>query len=190
MGKGIDVRKPTPQGKWEKASNWSLFIVMPIAFTVFNLVHRSLGFWPAALAVLVIFLTISLLMRRPVAAAYRRRMDQDAERGVFECSIRYVHTRPGSLRQRWSLGYADVSAETMKFQALLGLHGPLVGSAVVFSTMVALGPRELAGRRPGEVRRNYRIRAFATDQGEIEVAASPRSLDILDRHLRQGNSES
>lgn len=177
-----------PRGRWEKiaarSSGWLLFV--PV-FTS-NLFVDALGFWGSlGLAVGVTGLGALVLIRLALPER-KERLARDARRGIFECAIRYPDSQPGSLRDRWLPGFAEVSPSAVRFQPDLSGEAKPAGVIRSFNSVVLKGAVEPPAKRPAELQRGWGIVALDTDEGPLHVAAGENGLRLLEERL--GNRES
>jgi hypothetical protein len=185
----MEMRKPTPKGKWEKALDSSQFWLLPIALIVATSLRNTLGFWGSLLVALGVMGAGTFLLRLPAAAERNRRLEEDAQSGVIECAIRYPGAVPGSLGAGWSSGFAEVRDGTIKFQAAFDMAVQRKGSVTVFGNLQPMGDRVLSDKRMLALRRANRVIAVRTDKGEIELAGTEESLKSVEAHLRHGDDE-
>jgi hypothetical protein len=183
----VDMPTPSPRGKWEKALVSSQFWLFFVALFVSGVVRDMMGFWPSMAVTAAILAAGMLYLRRRAIPERNRRLAQDAERGVIECAIRYARAIPGSLSDRWAPGIAEVNDGTINFQTVMDGTSQPAGSPKVFTDLHPLGLRTLQGKRPPEVGRAYKLVGIATDQGEIELAATSESLRVLVDRLRRNS---
>jgi hypothetical protein len=180
----VEMRRPSPRGKWEKALDSSQFWLLPIALIVGNVLRGVLGFWLSLLVVVVVMGAATFLLRLPATAERSRRLEIDARSGLIECAIRYPGALPGSLRAGWSAGVAEVGDGIIKFQTAFDLAGQRRGAVAVFGDLHPLGERALSDKRTLALRRANRVIAIGTDKGEIELAATTDSLKSVEEHFR------
>jgi len=181
----IEMRKPSPRGKWEKALDSSGFWLLPIALIVSNSLRDTLGFWLSLLVALGVMGGATFLLRLPAIAERTRRLADDAASGVVECAIRYPGALPGSLRAGWSSGFADVSDGTIKFQTTFDMAAKRKGSVTVFVDLQPMGVRPLSATRTPPLRRASQFMAISTDKGDIELASTSEGLKSIKTIFRR-----
>ncbi len=170
-------------GTWEKAG-YLLFFGSLFPTLIISDVFEALGFefWARIGLTGLVALGIGYLVSRPVAAERSRRLASDLSRGVFECAVRYPDPHPGSLRDRWNPGVAQLIDGRLLFQPQDASGDP---------NPTPLGaPRDLGidkvegviapeGRRPVELRRGWKVLAIDTPSGEMHLAAGDPALELL-----------
>lgn len=147
----------------------------------FPFLRDTLGFWPAVALVILVPILLVLLVGLILRPQQRKRVTADAERGLFECA----HREKGSaLRGRWALGYARAEPGKLVFQQKTGVSGPLAGPVEVY-------PRPRVISEPVKaswgVFSGGKVVELATDRGEVELAASDASLQMLIERTESGN---
>jgi len=103
---------------------------------------------------------------------------RDVERGLLECAIRYPHSFPGSLSDRWERGLAEVKDGKITFQPLGAELSP-GGNLREFGELSAYRLLGAPPKKPAELMRTWKIAAFETDRGALEVAAGDAGLSLL-----------
>jgi hypothetical protein len=179
----VEMLKPSPPGRWEKALSRSYWWLLFVAILVSNIIREPLGFWPAIAATLAVMAALTLMVARLAASEREARLLRDVERGLIECAIRYPKALPGSLRSRWEQGLAEVNNGTIKFQPVYGEMGDAAGPVREFSELVSLGLVDLPSKKPAELKRSWKIAAIGTDKGDLEVATGDAALDLLKDQL-------
>lgn len=104
------------------------------------------------------------------------------EKGQIRAFLRYPDALPGSLSGIWNMGIATPGAETIHFQP--AVYDTLEPSGRPTQIKVL---KVLPGRRPisGKERKyiggigNLQVLSLLSDQGKVEIAASPDSLASL-----------
>ena len=175
-----------PRGRWEKiaAGSYGWLIFLPLFAS--NLLVDELGFWGSlGLAVGLTGLGALVLIRLALPEK-KERLARDAQRGIFECAIRYPGSQPGSLRERWLPGFAQVSRGAVRFQPDLSGEGKPAGVIRPFNSVVLKGAVEPPASRPAELQRGWHIAALETDEGPLHVVAGETGLQLLEDRL--GNS--
>lgn len=185
----VEMRKPSPKRKWEKALDSSQFWLLPIALIVATSLRNTLGFWGSLLVALGVMGAGTFLLRLPAVAERNRRLEDDARSGVIECAIRYPGAVPGSLGAGWSSGFAEVSDGTIKFQSAFDMASQRKGSVTVFGDLHSLGERALSDKMMRALRGANRVIAVDTDKGEIELAATGESLKSVEDRLPRGGGQ-
>lgn len=184
----MEMRKPSPKGKWEKVLDSSQFWLLPVAVGVAISLRSTLGFWLSLLVAVGVMGGGTFFLRLPAAAERNRRLHEDAQLGVIECAIRYPGALPGSLRGGWSSGFADISDGTIKFQTAFDMAGQRKGSVTVLGDLHPLGDRAFSDKRT--LRRANRVIAVKTDKGEIELAATRESLKFVEERFLHEDGQS
>jgi hypothetical protein len=179
----VEMLKPSPRGRWEKAAVTSQFWLLFVATMASRIVRDDLGFWGStALSVGIMGLGSFLLVRRAVPER-KERLARDAQRGVFECALRYADSHPDSLRGRWLPGFAEIGTGTFKFQPDYIDKGEPEGKITVFSDVGRQGQIEPPPTRPRELKKNWGIEALATDRGQLHFAAGEPGLKLIEERL-------
>lgn len=134
---------------------------------------------PVGLAVglgLLVNALLDLLLR----LLKRKRIALDAEQGLFECARR---EQGSALKRKWALGYVKVEPGKVLFQAKKGVTGSVAGTVEVYSE-----PRLVsqAVEAPWTVLPKGRVVVLSTNKGNIELAASQSSLNLLTERAPQG----
>jgi len=112
----VEMLKPSPRGRWEKAAVTSQFWLLFVATMASSVVRDDLGFWGSTALTVVIMGLGSFLLVYKAVPERKERLARDAERGVIECALRYADSHPDSLRGRWLPGFAEIGTCTFKFQ--------------------------------------------------------------------------
>ncbi|MBJ2121548.1 hypothetical protein I6N91_11220 [Arthrobacter sp. MSA 4-2] len=175
-------------GTWEKAG-YLLFFGSLFPALIISDVFEALGFefWGRVALTGLVCLGVGYLVSRPAAAGRSRRLASDLSRGIFDCAIRYPDSHPGSLRDRWNPGVAQLVAGKLRFQPQNSPTDP--------SPMPLGAPRELGidkvegviateGRRPVELRRGWKVLAVDTPSGKMHLAAGDPAVELLREEFR------
>ncbi|UKA77322.1 hypothetical protein [Arthrobacter sp. FW306-07-I] len=166
---------PAPRGWLEKANDSSIgmFLFIPLFLGVFFSLKDAIGDWAAAAIAVLASLALQTVLALLIAPATRKRVALDAEQGIFECAHR---ERASSLKRRWAMGYAKAEPGRILFQARTGMTGPVFGPVEIYSE-----PRAVSEplKAPWTVFPRGRLIELSTDKGNIELAASPSSLNLL-----------
>ena len=151
----VEMLKPSPRGRWEKAAVTSQFWLFSVALFVSSVFRDDLGFWGSTAVAMVIMGLGSFVLVYKAVPEGKKRLARDAERGVIECALRYADSHPDSLRGRWLPGFAEIGTGTFKFQPDYIDKGEPEGKITVFSDVGAPGPdraaREEASRAEEEL---------------------------------------
>lgn len=168
--------QPTPRSRVEKIydSNIDNFLsIMLVVPLVVGPLKDAFGYWPAFGIGVALGLALTVILRLPVIPVKRRRVARDAEQGIFECA----HREKGSaLKSRWSPGYAKAEPGRLIFQSKTGLTGSPAGPIEIYSAPVPVGEQVKA---PWSAFPRGRIATLETDKGNVEIAASVASLEML-----------
>ena len=179
----IEMLKPTPRGRWERAAVSSQFWLLFVATFASSVFRDDLGFWGSTALTVVIMGFGSVLLVRKAAPERKERLARDAERGVIECALRYADSHPDSLRGRWLPGFAEIGIGTFKFQPDYIDKGEPEGKITVFSDVANQGQIGPPPKRPPEVKKNWKIAALATDKGRLQLAAGEPGLKLIDERF-------
>ena len=179
----------TKVGKWERVSEYSYFGFIFIG-SLGNSLLEDAGvesFWIRFLLIVVFLLAVGVLLGFPALRARRQRLAADRRNGVFTCAVRFPSSTPGSLRDLWDEGAAQVSDGGLAFQPQQGrFHTHPAGKKRSFGHFAALGEAELTGKKPRAWGRGWSIREFQTDAaGRIHLAASTESWALIEEHLNR-----
>ncbi|MFE4837939.1 hypothetical protein ACFRAU_25060 [Arthrobacter sp. NPDC056691] len=174
-----ETLSPAPRSRREKTCEVLAVLGGYLGFTVANVLHRDLGFWPSLLIGIGLTVPTVLFFNWLALPERRARLASDAERGLIECATRRPNAIPGSLQDRWKPGYAEVRDGTIRFQALYVDTEPS-GPISTFSLLGAPKPVAAPAKRPADVRRQWKIVSMETDQGPLQLAASDNGLKLLE----------
>jgi hypothetical protein len=177
-----ETEKPSPLGRWERALTRSYWWILFGGMLVSSILREPLGFWPSIALTVAVMAAFTLVVARLATSEREARLRRDVERGVIECAIRYPKALPGSLSSRWEQGFAEVNNGTIKFQPVGGEMVPPAGNVREFSALSSRGVVELPPKKPAELKRSWKIAAFGTDKGDLEVATEEAGLTLLARH--------
>ncbi|MGO4856537.1 hypothetical protein [Arthrobacter sp. 2MCAF14] len=109
------------------------------------------------------------------------------ETGQIMVYIRYPDSRPGSLSSIWNQGIATPSAGSIHFQPAVYDTLEPSGRATTIKVQDLLPERQkLSGKDRKYIRVNgIQAMTVLTDEGKLEIAAHPESLDRLSGVLRR-----
>lgn len=170
----VEMLKPSPRGRWEKAAVSSQLWLLFVAPFVSDVLRDDLGFWGST-ALTVGFMGLgSLVLVRKSAPERKERLARDAERGVIECALRYADSHPDSLRGRWLPGFAEIGTGTFKFQPDYIDKGKPEGKITVLSDVVGQGQVGPPTKRPRELRRTGG--SWPSELTEVKSTSPPESL--------------
>lgn len=179
----------TKVGKWERVSEYSY-----IGFIFIWLLGNSLledagveSLWVRFLLIIVFLLAVVVLLGFPAVRARGQRLAADRKNGVFTCAVRFPSSAPGSLRDLWDEGAAQVSDGVLAFQPQQGrFQTKPAGKKRSFGHFAVLGEAELTGKKPRAWGRGWSIRELQTDvAGRIHLAASSKSWALIEEHLNR-----
>ncbi|MDF9749054.1 hypothetical protein [Arthrobacter sp. ES3-54] len=179
----VEMLKPSPRGRWEKAAVSSQFWLLFVATLASNVFRDDLGFWGSTALVVVLMGLGSVVLVRKAAPERKERLARDAERGVIECALRYADSHPDSLRGRWLPGFAEIGTGTFKFQPDYIDKGEPEGKITVFSEAVSQGQIEPPPKRPPELKKNWKIVALGTDKGRLQFSTGEPGLTLIEDRL-------
>ena len=182
----IEMIKPSPRGKWEKACASSHFWLFFLALFAANVLRDEVGFWGSAAIAAVIMGLGSFALVSKATPERNQRLERDAARGVIECAFRYADALPGSLRSRWLPGFAEIGSGSLKFQPDYVDKGEPDGKVTVFSGVVSHGQLEPQAKRPAEVKRDWKIVALATTEGQLHIATGETGVKLIEDRLQAG----
>jgi hypothetical protein len=161
--------EPTPRGWIERAYDANVFTMLTVALLVLVLypLNDKVGFWLSLVITALAVAAISVLVALPVIPLRRKRVAQDAGRGLFECAQR---EEGSSLKGRWAVGYAKAEPGCLLFQAKTGVTGTLAGPVEIYSA-----PRQVGEpvKAPWSAFPRGKVITLATDKGIVELAAAP-----------------
>ena len=173
--------KPTPRSRLEKVYDSTALTFLPtllVVVTVMDPLVQKLGFWLGLVVAIAISVTLTLILSLPLIPAKKRRVALDADQGVFECAHR---ERGSALKGRWARGYAKAEPDRLLFQTKAGATGPVAGPIEVYSALAPLGEPTKA---PWGVFPKGKLISLNTDQGVVDLAATPASLLLLRERCR------
>jgi hypothetical protein len=176
----------TKAGKWEKIFEYSY-----IGFIAIGPLGTSLledagvePFWIRILLIVVFLIACIALLALPAVRAGRQRLAADRTNGVFDCAVRFPSSTRGSLRDLWEQGVAQVSDDGLVFQPQQGSPQPRpAGKKREFGHFAVLGTAEMTGKKTSGWGRSWSIRELQTAAGRIHLAASPKSLPLIEERL-------
>ena len=166
----------TRRGWVEKADDLSIgtALIVFLVFLMFYPLQERVGFWSALVIVILIGLALTVVTTMSVVPLKRRRAEQDAKKGIFQCTLR---ERDSSYyKGRWNQGYAQAMPGQIIFQETTAMLGTLNGSPGVYS-----GIRKVSDptRASWWVWARGAVISMDTDKGEVELAATRESLNLL-----------
>lgn len=179
----MEMLKPSPRGRWEKAAVTSQFWLLFVATMASSVSRDDLGFWGSAALAGVIMGLGSFLLGYKADPERKERVARDAERGVIECALRYADSHPDSLRGRWLPGFAEIGTATFKFQPDYIDRGEPEGKITVFSGVASQGQIEPPPKRPRELKKHWKIVALTTDKGRLHLATGEPGLKLIEERL-------
>ena len=139
------------------------------------------SFWIRVLLIFVILIACMVLLAFSAVPAARRRLAADRKNGVFTCAVRFPSSATGSLRDLWDEGAAQVSDAGLAFQPTQGaFYVKPAGKKRDFGPFALFGAAEITGKKPRSWGRSWSIRELQTDEGRIHLAASTKSLALLE----------
>ncbi|MEV8146790.1 hypothetical protein AB0O52_01425 [Arthrobacter sp. NPDC080073] len=141
-----------------------------LADSVITAIVWTLGYW-----LLAVF---GMRQRRKA----RARLKED---GQIMAYIRYPDSRTGSLSSLWNQGIATPSAGSIHFQPAVYDTLEPSGRATTIKVQDLLPGRRKVSRKDRKYIQVYGIEAITvlTDEGAVEIAAHPESLDRLSEVL-------
>jgi hypothetical protein len=188
----VEKLDPAPRTWMEKTYDVAGFYISLMIVIVAMVPWQALR--ASALYVSVLFpaaLVVYIAMGFLVKPLKRRRIAQNAERGIVECSLRpgpkslppgYSPPRPSDKRG-WITGYATVEDGSLIFQPMGALTGYSVGETLTLPDIEPLtgGLRTPAPGRwyLGQGRRDHTVIFVKTGTGVLEVAGSAAGLKAL-----------
>lgn len=185
----VDDIVRTKVSKWEKVFGYS-YVGFVFVGVLGNSTLEDAGvesFWIRIVLIVVFLIVVLALLGFPAVRAGRRRLAADRENGVFDCAIRFPSSTPGSLRDLWDAGAAQVGAGGLAFQPHQGqFQTKPAGKKREFGHFAVIGPIEVTGKKTPGWGRSWSIRELQTDAGYIHLAASSKSWALIEEHL---NSE-
>ena len=179
----VEMLKPSPRGRWEKAAVSSQFWLLFVATLTSTVFREAVGFWGSTALVAVIMGLGSVVLVRKAAPERKERLERDADRGVIECALRYADSHPDSLRGRWLPGFAEIGTGTFKFQPDYIDKGEPEGKVTVFSDVVSHGQIEAPLKRPPELKKNWKIVALGSDKGQLHFATGEPGLKLIEERF-------
>ena len=170
-------------GKWEKAGYVFLFAAA-LPFIIVSDFLQLLGFefWERMGLTGLVCVGAGYLLSRRVAVERSQRLASDLSRGVFECAVRYPDSHPGSLRDRWNPGVAQLVGGRLHFQPQDASGDPNptpLGAPRDLGVDKVEGVIAPEGRRPVELRRGWKVLGVGTSSGRMHLAAGDPALELL-----------
>lgn len=188
----VEKLEPAPRTWMEKTYDLagifvSLLIVVIVTVPWQALRTSALYLSALAPATFVVYLLMGLL----VSPLKKRRVAQNVEKGIVECSLRpgprslpSGYTPPGPADKRgWITGCATVRGGALIFQPVAAFTGSPVGETLTLTNVEPLtgGLRTPATGRwyLGQGRRDHTVVYVKTDTGVLEVAGSATGLKAV-----------
>jgi hypothetical protein len=108
--------------------------------------------------------------------------------GQFRAFLRYPDSRPGSLSGIWNQGIATPGSESIRFQPAVYDNLEPSGRPTELKLREVLPERRKVGGKERKYMPVYGFQAVTllTDEGNVELAASPESLDRLAKAVLSG----
>lgn len=159
------------------AGIWLVFDSSDPATVMFRTFTNTLVYWLFA------------LFRVKNVRKTKQRLDAE---GQFRAFLRYPDSRPGSLSGIWNQGIATPGAGSIRFQPAVYDNLEPSGRPTELKVQEVFPERRKVG---GKERRYMPVYGFQsvtllTDEGKVELAASPESLDRLAKAVTSGRSKS
>ncbi|MBG6181489.1 hypothetical protein [Arthrobacter sp. CAN_A1] len=171
-------------GKWEKIQHLVLLGILFPAYLIWEVLEGlSIGFWARTGFTLFIYFGLLYLLRRPAGAERRRRLQNELDRGIFDCSIRFANALPGSLRDLWDDGVAQQTGQGMDFQTQMGDLQPAPAGKKRAYVILDILDRVEPIRKPRIWRRGWAVAVLRTDKGIMHLAADEDALARLEDAL-------
>lgn len=166
----------TRRGWVEKADDLSVgtALIVLLVLLMFDALQDKVGFWPALVIVILIGLALMVITTMSIVPLKRRRAEQDARKGIFQCAFRERDS--SSYKGRWNQGYAQALPGQIIFQETTAMLGALSGLPEVFSDIRKVSDPVKA---PWFVWAGGEVLTMDTDKGEVELAATRESLSLL-----------
>ena len=132
-------------------------------------------------------LIIGSVMGSEVRRRRTARLARDAEAyGIIDCLLRYPNAMPGSLRERWAPGSAELTHGTIVFRPTNSLEPfgtDQAGTPQVLAVHSVPEQVELPRTARRTLRGSQQVIRLGTDKGAIELAADRMSLAALTRRV-------
>lgn len=173
----------TKVGKWEKVLEYSYvgFIFIGLLGNVLLEDAGIQSFWIRISLIVAILIVVLVLLTFSTVLAERQRAAADRENGVFTCAVRFPSSTPGSLRDVWEEGAAQVSTDGLAFQPQQGpFQTKPAGNKRKLGGFAVLGSAEMTGKKTRGWGPSWTIRELQTDTGRICLAASPKSFALIE----------
>lgn len=179
----VDDIVRTKVGMWEKVFEYS-YIGFVFIGVLGNFSLEDAGvesFWIRILLIVVFLIAVLALLGFPAVRAERRRLAADLENGVFNCAVRFPSSTPGSLRDLWDAGAAQMGGDGLAFQPQQGqFQTKPAGKKREYGHFAVIGPAEMTGKKTPGWGRSWSIRELQTDAGSIHLAASSKSWALIE----------
>lgn len=166
----------TPRGWLEKAddANVGVMLIVVLVVLMFDPLQERAGFWPSLVLLALSGIALIAITTMSVVPLKRRRAQLDAEKGIFECSLR--ESGSSSYKGRWTMGYAQALPGQIVFQARNVVLRSLIGLPEVYSNVRRVTDPVKA---PWSVFARGEVATFDTDRGAAELAATRSSVNLL-----------
>lgn len=107
------------------------------------------SFWLRILLFVLFMITVIAFLTFLGVRQGRHRLAADRKNGVFTCAVRFPSSTPGSLRDLWDEGAAQVSDDGLAFQPQQGpFHAKSAGRKRNLGHIAVLGAAEMTGKKP------------------------------------------
>jgi hypothetical protein len=183
----------TPKSRLERIADHSIWWIPFVALLPASILLPEADLLPRlALSFLVV-----LLVGCPLSIEVRRRradrLAKDAEDyGIIDCLIRYPKALPGSLRERWAPGSAELKHGAIVFRPINSLEPfgtDQAGAPQVHEVHSDPEQLELPRNERRMLRGRQQVIRLDTDKGVIELAADRMSLGTLTQRVYRGEKD-
>src|SRR4051812_33977478 len=104
----------TPKSKLERISDHAVWWLPVVALLPANIMLPNADLGTRILSSLVVVILVESLLLLGVRRDKHRRLSTDIEEhGIIDCLVRYPNAVPGSLRDRWAPGSAQLKPRTI-----------------------------------------------------------------------------
>lgn len=183
----------TPKSRLERIADHSIWWLPLVALIPANILMPNADLLPRLAVGSLVLLIVGGVMGTEVRRRKTARLARDAEDyGIIDCLIRYPKAMPGSLRERWAPGSADLKPGKIIFRpnnSLEPFGKEQTGTPRLIEVRSVPEKLELLRNDRRMLRASAQVIRLDTDQGVIELAADRMSLGALMERVYRGEAD-
>lgn len=180
----------TPKSRLERIADHSIWWLPFVALIPANILMPTADLLPKLAAGSLVLLIVGGVMG---TAVRRRRTARLAKAAEDYGIIRYPKAIPGSLRERWAPGSAELKHSTIIFRPISSVEPfgtDQAGAPQIVEVRSVPEHLELPPNERKMLRGSQQVIRLNTDKGELELAADRMSLNTLTKRIyRNGEDE-